>query len=271
MASDQATAYTKRKPQDADWYDAHEKSTGDEEIAKGLGLGGKVEGKCPKDLEWLKREAIEVYLTMNKEKSKFTGRFGRMFLEELGYELEKRALQATGWEHLMDVPTAWRERTFQVLIKQAGTNLSRHPLSIPDKSRGDANTQPSKVSKEKVQSRSLLADAPHDLPHSDVPKRRYNTLAEYTEDVQRQMRTEDIPCSRHSLPGPKGTATTTRATVGSPRKATVTVSYLNRDGRVKKKKLEGDNIGAWKTVAEKLAGILDCDPDQVMSMHMKQA
>ena len=269
MASDQATAYTKRKPQDADWYDAHEKSTGDEEIAKGLGLEGKVGGKCPKDLEWLKREAIEVYLAMNKEKSKFTGRFGRMFLEELGYELEKRALQATGWEHLMDVPTAWRERTFQVLIKQAGQNLSRHPI----KSRGDANPQPSKVSKEKVQSRSLLADAPHDLPHSDVPKRRYNTLAEYNEDVQRQMSTGDIPCSRHSLPGPQGTAATTRATIRSPRRPTVLVSYLNRDGRVQKKKLERRYIGAWKNATEQLAGLLDCDPSQVMSycVHMEQA
>ena len=48
-----------------------------------------------------------MYLTMNREKAKFTGRFGKEKLEKLGNELEQRALQRHGWKHLIDVPYEW--------------------------------------------------------------------------------------------------------------------------------------------------------------------
>ena len=107
MASGQAAAQTTHKIQNDTWYDRNAKPTCDEKIAKGLALEGKVGGKSSKDLEWLKREAVDVYLTMNREKAKFTGRFGKEKLEKLGNELEQRALQRHGWKHLIDVPYEW--------------------------------------------------------------------------------------------------------------------------------------------------------------------
>ena len=107
MVSGQVTAQTTYKIQNDTWYEIYHKPTGDGEIAKGLALEGKVGGKSSKDLEWLKREAVDVYLTMNREKAKFTGRFGKEKLEKLGNELEQRALQRHGWKHLIDVPYEW--------------------------------------------------------------------------------------------------------------------------------------------------------------------
>lgn len=241
--------------QDDTWYYWNAKPTCDEKIAKGLALEGKAEGKCS-DLKWLKREAIDVYLTMNEEKMKFMGLFGKEKLQELGHELEQRALQIAGWEHLMDVPDAWRERAFQVLIKQAGANLSRHPLSRPFKSRGDPITQPSKVGREKRQRDCLLADAPSPLPNPEELRRRYKTSPELKEDTHRR---------KAYRPAHRAAATTTGTTIGSPRTQRVTVSYINPDGRVKKKRLERRYIDAWKNATEELAGMLDCNPDQVLS------
>lgn len=79
-----------------------------------------------------------------------------------------------------------------------------------------------------------------------VPRRRqYDSLEEFMEEGYRLRRRERT--SSHlsrSLPCSGVTATTTAATVGSPRTQYVTVSYINPDGRVKKKRLERRYINA---------------------------